>query len=87
MNTFFISTYSKKDLQRIKKLLKRNGIEFTLNSKQLFIIAWDRFDLDWIVKEGIGKSAVITSVKLHDDHPLLKQNNNTEYLTPLPFAT
>jgi len=86
MNTFFISTYCKKDLQRIKKLLKRNEIEFTLNSKQFFIVAWYQFELPWYLKEAINRSATITNLNLHNDHPLLKQKENTEYLAPLPFA-
>ena len=86
MNTFFISTSTKKDLERIKKWLKRNNYEFTLNSKQLFIVFWTNWTLGYWDSYAISSNgATITPLKLHKDHPLLKQDD-TENFTPLPFA-
>jgi len=87
MNTFFISTSTKKDLERIKKLFKRHGFDFTVNSKQLFIVAWSKYDTTWFIQHKIrNNGAIINTLTLHEDHPLLKQNDDTENLTPLPFA-
>jgi len=85
MNTFFISTACKKDLQRIKKILIRDEIDYTLNSKHLFIICYTFSFHSWTKRQITDNNANITQVNLHNQHPKLKESIN-ENLAPLPFA-
>ena len=83
MKTYFLSFSNKKDLQRVKKDLQRNGIEHTVNSKFLFIMAIsDSAGLNYSM-EKYGCTQTI--INLHPKHPSLKAPIN-ENLTPLPFV-
>jgi hypothetical protein len=86
MNTYFISTYNKKDLDRIKKILQRYEKDFTLNSKHFFIIYYIRTgDLPpWVLDTIKNNGAIITPLTLHQDHPSQKTTQEENY-TPLPF--